>query len=75
MAGHRLQGRRSPNPAWVHNLAEHPEATVVLAAGERVPVRAERLAGEELERAWGARARRGAGVFRLSVEDQPRHPG
>ncbi len=46
------KGGAPRNPAWVHNLAAHPEATVVLAAGERVPVLAERLAGEELERAW-----------------------
>jgi len=40
------------DPAWVRNLAVHPEATVVLAEGERVAVRAERLAGAELDQAW-----------------------
>lgn len=40
------------NPGWTHNLVAHPQATVVLAGGQRVPVRAERLAGEELETAW-----------------------
>lgn len=40
------------NPAWVHNLADNPDATVVLPDGARVPVSAERLAGEELDRAW-----------------------
>lgn len=40
------------NPAWTYSLAAHPRATVVLADGRRVPVRAERLAGEELETAW-----------------------
>lgn len=41
------------NPAWVHNLAAHPEAVVVMAGGERVPVHAEQLTGEELDAAWG----------------------
>lgn len=40
------------NPGWVHNLAKDPEATVVLADGERVAVRAEALGGEQLEQAW-----------------------
>ena len=46
------KGGAPTNPAWVHNLAVQPEATVVLADGTRVPVRAERLAGEEYDRAW-----------------------
>ncbi len=46
------KGGAPTNPAWVANLAAQPEATVVLADGTRVPVRAERLAGEELDRAW-----------------------
>ena len=45
-------GGAPTNPAWVANLAAQPDATVVLADGTRVPVRAERLAGEELDRAW-----------------------
>jgi deazaflavin-dependent oxidoreductase (nitroreductase family) len=40
------------NPAWVHNLEAEPSATVVLADGTRVPVRAERLTGDELDTAW-----------------------
>jgi deazaflavin-dependent oxidoreductase (nitroreductase family) len=46
------KGGAPTNPAWVHNLAEHPDATVVLADGERVPVRAERLNGDDVQRAW-----------------------
>jgi deazaflavin-dependent oxidoreductase (nitroreductase family) len=46
------KGGAPTNPAWVANLAAQPDATVVLADGTRVAVRAERLAGEELERAW-----------------------
>ena len=45
-------GGSPTNPAWVANLAAQPEATVVLADGMRVAVRAARLAGEELDRAW-----------------------
>lgn len=45
-------GGADRNPAWVYNLAAHPDATVVLADGERIGVRAERLSGEELDRAW-----------------------
>jgi hypothetical protein len=36
----------------VYNLADNPDATVVMPDGTRVPVRAERLAGEDLDRAW-----------------------
>ena len=46
------KGGAPTNPAWVYNMAANPAATVVLADGTRVPVRAERLGGEELERAW-----------------------
>jgi len=46
------KGGAPQHPAWVHNLAARPQATVILADGERVAVRAERLAGEELDRAW-----------------------
>jgi len=45
-------GGADRNPAWVYNLAAHPDATVVLADGERVAVRAERLSGAELDQAW-----------------------
>jgi deazaflavin-dependent oxidoreductase (nitroreductase family) len=45
------KGGAPTNPAWVYNLAANP-ATVVMADGTRVPVRAERLAGDELDRAW-----------------------
>ena len=46
------KGGAPTNPAWVANLAAQPDATVVLADGTRVAVRAERLAGEELDQAW-----------------------
>jgi deazaflavin-dependent oxidoreductase (nitroreductase family) len=46
------KGGAPTNPAWVHNLATNPSATVVLADGERVPVRGQRLEGADEERAW-----------------------
>lgn len=83
------KGGAPTNPAWVYNLAAKAAATVVLADGTRVPVRAARLGGEELERAWqmiaaeapeypGYRSRtsRPIPVIRLvavSKSDQPRH--
>ena len=39
------------NPAWLHNLAKNPRATVELPDGRR-PVEATTLAGAELEAAW-----------------------
>ena len=45
-------GGAPTNPAWVANLAAQPDATVVLADGTRVRVRAQPLAGEELDQAW-----------------------
>ena len=47
------KGGAPRNPAWVHNLEGEPDATVVLADGTRLPVRAERLTGADLDRAWG----------------------
>jgi deazaflavin-dependent oxidoreductase (nitroreductase family) len=46
------KGGAPTNPAWVHNLAANPAATVVMADGSRVAVRGERLSGDELDRAW-----------------------
>jgi deazaflavin-dependent oxidoreductase (nitroreductase family) len=40
------------NPAWLHNLAARPEATVQFKAGQRIDVRAETLEGAELATAW-----------------------
>ena len=40
------------NPAWLHNLAANPYATVELGDGRRVKVEATTLAGPELEAAW-----------------------
>ena len=46
------KGGAPTNPAWVHNLATDPTATVVMADGARVAVHAERLSGDEEEQAW-----------------------
>ena len=40
------------NPAWLHNLAKNPSATVELGDGRRVRVAATTLDGAELEAAW-----------------------
>ena len=40
------------NPAWLHNLARTPTATIELADGRRLPVAAETLAGPDLDAAW-----------------------
>ena len=45
------------HPAWLYNLAKQPEATIELADGRRVPVRAESLEGQNLEDAWARIAR------------------
>lgn len=42
----------SRQPAWLHNLASHPDATIEFGDGRRVPVRAETLDGPDLEAAW-----------------------
>ena len=45
------------HPAWLHNLAAHPEATIQFKDGPRVAVRAETLDGADLEAAWARIAR------------------
>lgn len=40
------------NPAWLHNLAKNPIATIELADGRRLRVSATTLAGPDLESAW-----------------------
>lgn len=45
-------GGTARNPAWLHNLAAQPEATIQFNDGRRVDVRAETLAGTDLEAAW-----------------------
>jgi deazaflavin-dependent oxidoreductase (nitroreductase family) len=40
------------NPAWLHNLGVHPDATVEPGDGTRVRVRAETLTGDDLAAAW-----------------------
>jgi deazaflavin-dependent oxidoreductase (nitroreductase family) len=42
----------SRHPAWLHNLAKQPEATVEFGDGRRVEGRAESLEGADLARAW-----------------------
>ena|SRR5215210_7634467 len=39
-------------PAWLHNLAGDPNATVEFSGGRRVDVTAETLTGAELDAAW-----------------------
>lgn len=40
------------NPAWLHNLAKQPEATIEFGDGRRVDVVAETLHGPDLDAAW-----------------------
>ena len=40
------------NPAWLHNLAAQPEATIQIEGGRRIGVRAETLEGPDLDAAW-----------------------
>ena len=40
------------HPAWVHNLAKQPWATVEFGGGRRVAVEAETLSGDEADQAW-----------------------
>jgi len=42
----------SRHPAWLHNLAKQPEATVEFGDGARVQIRAESLEDADLARAW-----------------------
>jgi deazaflavin-dependent oxidoreductase (nitroreductase family) len=45
-------GGASWNPAWLHNLAKDPDATIEFTGGRRVNVRAESVDGPDLEAAW-----------------------
>jgi deazaflavin-dependent oxidoreductase (nitroreductase family) len=40
------------NPAWLHNLAAQPEATIQLEDGRRIHVRAETVDGADLAAVW-----------------------
>ena len=40
------------NPAWLHNLAEHPDQVWIEIGHEQVKVRPETLAGDERAAAW-----------------------
>jgi deazaflavin-dependent oxidoreductase (nitroreductase family) len=42
----------SRNPAWLHNVANRPEATAEFDGGRRIGVRAESLDSDELVVAW-----------------------
>jgi len=44
---------RDGNPAWTHNLLAHPDAEISWK-GERIPVTARLLAGEERAAVWKA---------------------
>lgn len=46
------KGGAPTNPAWVHNIADEPSATIVMADGTRVPATGERLSGDDEQRAW-----------------------
>ena len=59
------------NPAWLHNLARTPRATIELADGRRLPVTAETLAGPDLDAAWDKVGREAPEYTRyLSVTDR-----
>ena len=45
-------GGASWNPAWLHNLAKDPDAVIDLGDSTRIDVRAETVAGADLEAAW-----------------------
>ena len=40
------------HPAWLHNLAKRPQATIDFGDGHRVRVRAESVEGADLDDAW-----------------------
>ena len=45
------------HPAWLYNLARHPEALIEFQDGQSIAVVAETLAGAELEQAWARLAK------------------
>lgn len=49
-----MNGWAEGHPAWWLNLQANPEATVVLAGGERRSVRGRAAVGDERERLWAA---------------------
>jgi F420H(2)-dependent quinone reductase len=46
------KGGAPTNPAWVYNLADNRDATIVMSDGTRIGVEAERVTGDDLDRAW-----------------------
>ena len=67
-------GGASWNPAWLHNLAKDPDATIEFTGGRRVDVRAESVEGADLDGGLEADRGRGAAVRRLPHEDRSRDP-
>ena len=47
-----MNGWAEPEPAWWHNLAAQPDATVELPDGSRRDVRARAAGGAERDRLW-----------------------
>ncbi|GGR60287.1 deazaflavin-dependent oxidoreductase (nitroreductase family) [Nocardioides luteus] len=45
-------GGAPKNPAWYYNIAANPDRVIIELNGERIPVVAEQLHGEERARAW-----------------------
>jgi deazaflavin-dependent oxidoreductase (nitroreductase family) len=45
-------GGSARNPAWLHNLALHPDKVSIVIGKDRVKVRPEVLAGEDRAAAW-----------------------
>jgi deazaflavin-dependent oxidoreductase (nitroreductase family) len=45
-------GGAARNPAWLHNLAAHPDRATVEVGGRSVPVTATTLSGSERDAAW-----------------------
>jgi len=45
-------GGSAKHPAWVHNIAKHPDQVWVEVGKEKTKVRAELLAGDERASAW-----------------------
>ena len=62
---------RSSHPGWSYNLDVHPECQVEYR-GPAAPYRAERLDGQERERAWATAVDFYAGYERYRVASAPR---
>jgi deazaflavin-dependent oxidoreductase (nitroreductase family) len=40
------------NPAWYHNLAAHPDKATIEVDGQKIPVTAQQLHGDDRDEAW-----------------------